>query len=140
MAGEGSLALEAEGEITRENPVKIEAEFNAPKQMRGFVIEPVMGSGGSIRDAVVQVEDENGKLHEFQVVDGQVNKQRSLKKAMAMAAANVVSEEEETVDDDMRQGVPIEIDLGGQVAVKTHVHTLGPRPAHPQTVVLTGVL
>ncbi|MCI9635477.1 MAG: hypothetical protein HFG77_03620 [Hungatella sp.] len=118
MAGEGSLALEAEGEITRENPVKIEAEFNAPKQMRGFVIEPVMGSGGSIRDAVVQVEDENGKLHEFQVVDGQVNKQRSLKKAMAMAAANVVSEEEETVDDDMRQGVPIEIDLGGQVAVK----------------------
>lgn len=118
MAGEGALSLEAKGEITSENPVKIEAEFGTPKEMRGFVIEPVTGSGGSIRDAVVQVEDSDGKLREFRVVDGQVNRQRSLRKAAAMAAASMVSEEGETVDDDMRQGVPIEIDLGGQVAVK----------------------
>ncbi len=120
FAGTESLRLECENPITPDNVVELTGEFARAKTMAGFVIEPVMGSGGSIRDAVIIVEPEgSGKAPmEFQVIDGAVKKSRSRATAGSLLFGAAARAAGDKADDSMLQGVPIVIDLGGQVAVK----------------------
>lgn len=120
FAGTEALSLECGNPISPDNAVELTGEFVRAKTMAGFVIQPVMGSGGSIRDAVITVEPEGaGKAPmEFQVIDGAVVRSGTRARAGSLlfgAAARAVGAE---ADDSMLQGVPIVIDLGGQVAVK----------------------
>ncbi len=114
MTGEGSaVALKSAGAaISDTSPVQVSAEFAEPKTMGGFVIDPVEGSDGSIRDGQVVVETEEGTQRVFTVRDGQALQQVSMIRA-GFFALNTIA-----IQDGMLQGMPIVIDLKGQVAVK----------------------
>ncbi len=117
FAGTGSLTMECDGVITANNMVELSGEFEEARTMAGFVIEPVLGSGGSIRNAIIIVEPEgeNKTPMEFQVIDGIARRSGTrARSALFRAASRTVTGNE----DSMLQGLPIVIDLGGQVAVK----------------------
>ncbi len=112
MTGEAeAVTLRSTGApISETSAVQISAEFTEPKTMEGFVIEPVPGSEGSIRDGQVTVETEDGGTRTFTVKNGQVSQLvRTIRARFALSAAG---------GDEMLQGMPIVIDLKGQVAVK----------------------
>lgn len=124
MAGEISrLAVKSEESISAQMPVVLGTEFTAPKTMGGFVIEPVTGSAGSIRSGEVEVVDENGKVRTFLISDGKVQEPGRARMAVFNAAAAVAETGDADAgkageEDGMLQGLPIVIDLKGQVPVK----------------------
>ncbi len=111
MTGTAPVALRSAGSaISEASAVQISAEFKEPKKMAGFVIDPVEGSDGSIRDGQVTVEGADGTVKTFTIMNGQVSPAvRTVRASYALTAAE---------DGEMLQGTPIVIDLDGQVAVK----------------------
>ena len=140
---ESALGLKAEEAISEETPLEITAEFTGgAKVMGGLEIDPVPGSGGSIQDGEIVVEDENGTEHRFSIVDGKVSEtaQKESRKEKAVNYDRIIMDNEmfrpgqiyarssmtrklaltaaEEPEQTMDRGVPIVIDLGAQVAVK----------------------
>lgn len=129
MAGEEEV-LQLKGgraPISEAAPVEIAAEFSEPKEMAGFVIDPVPGSDGSIQNGQVIVETEgSGEPMTFEIKNGEAEqKTRTIRALYAMQTKMAVSTAPVPAanltidgDDAMLQGMPIVIDLKGQVAVK----------------------
>lgn len=112
LSGAGGLRLETEKTIGEENPVSLSATFGEAKTMAGFVISPVTGSGNSIQNAEITVVDDAGKETVISVVNGRqqaITSRGGTPRRMAAA---------DGADDGMTQGIPIVIDLGGQIPVK----------------------
>lgn len=107
----GSLQIGTKDTIGAENPVSVSATFGEAKTMEGFVISPVIGSGNSIQNAEIIILDDKGDEHNFSVVNGKQQKASSRAGAPRLMARD-------GAEDEMTQGIPIVIDLGGQVPVK----------------------
>ncbi len=107
-----TLQMQSAGKVISEAaPVEIAASFEEARTMGGFVIDPVNGSGGSIRDGQIIVEDAQGRQRVFAVHNGKVEQAvRTVRASFSLIAADQENE--------MLQGLPIVIDLKGQVAVK----------------------
>lgn len=117
--------------ISADEPAVIAAEFEEAKEMGAIVIDPVPGSENSIMDGEITVTDDDGSERTFAVKDGKAAEASAaaykggsrrtlasaigsgLKALIAAVPAMTASAEEEA-----KKAAPIEIDLGGQVAVK----------------------
>ncbi len=112
FSGTGSVQIGTQETIGEGNPVSLSATFENPKTMAGFVISPVIGSGNSIQNAEITVEDGAGNKTTISVINGKqqaISSRAGTPRKMARA---------DGTDDEMTQGIPIVIDLGGQIPVK----------------------
>lgn len=111
---ERKLQIETAEPLSPEKPAVISSEFEEPKQMAGFTIDPVQGSPNTIVDAVIDVEViRNGKTEteQFVVKNGKV--QTKGLRGLLSRLRTVLAEDTLPL-----QGSAIVIDLGNQVPVK----------------------
>ncbi len=110
--------------ISEASPVEVAAEFSEAKTMAGFTIDPVPGSGGSIQNGKVTVELLDGTLREFIIQNGEATQAvqtiRAKYALRTVSAAGAAAQPFAVIaaGGEMLQGIPIVIDLKGQVAVK----------------------
>lgn len=105
------LEVKAAAPITPETPVEITADLGQSVQAAGFTIQPVTGSGSTIKDGLVTVTVESGgqeKLVTFEIKNGVAFRQRGRVARSAFRSS----------DEDSKAGKTIVINLGGQVAIK----------------------
>ena len=118
FAGNSSEALKLETAeetaITPETPVEVSAEIEQGLTAAGFTIQPVIGSGNTIRDGFVTVECEGeDDPVVFKIENGVAVRQTGAKARAAFRSASPRSGAE-----DSAAGRTIVIDLGRQVAIK----------------------
>ena len=104
-----ALTLTAETAITPETPIEITADLGQSLKAEGFTIQPVTGSGNTIKDGWVTVELEGEeKPVVFRIENGVAERQTGTRMRAAFRSA----------PEDSAAGKTIVIDLGKQVAIK----------------------
>lgn len=113
FAGNNTEKLEVKGTevITPDTPIEITADLGQSVQAAGFTIQPVMGSGNTIKDGLVTVTVESEgqeKLVTYEIRNGVAFRQSGRVARSAFRSS----------DEDSKAGKTIVIDLGKQVAIK----------------------